>query len=355
MQTKLVYVLTCAEEATYIEQALMSVWSARSHNEDAYIVLLVDDKTNELLVDKRSEILQYIREKIVIEFADSSLSMMYRSRYIKTQVRELVDGNFLFIDSDTIINNTLVEIDNISFDVAAVPESNLPIERFHPMLYQPMCENANKIGWKYEGEEYYFSSGVIYVKDTPDTHRLFKLWHKYWKEGLEKGISIDQPSLARANIECGHIIQKIDNKWNCIMFTYPRKAQSAYILHYASYRNMSFLFTKRVLQYIKENGLTEYIKKYILDSTSSYIPFKSSFYHYNFSDFYKRYKLLVKGISDYSLNIDNSFIDYKRKNIVYKLLKNKFYRLATITLLILSFKNVRLNKNYIYTENICSK
>ena len=139
------------------------------------------------------------------------------------------------------------------------------------------------------------------------------------------------------------------------MFTYPRWAKDANILHYASYRNMSFLFSYRVLNYIKNNGLTEYIKTYILDSTNSYIPFKSNFYHYNFSDYYKRYKLLLKGIKDYSLNIDDSFIDYKPKNIVYKLLKNKFYKLAIITLLILSFKNVRLNKNYKYTENICSR
>ena len=64
MKTKLVYVLTCAPEATYIEQALISIWSARYHNLDAHIVLLVDDKTNELLVGKRAEVLVYITEKV---------------------------------------------------------------------------------------------------------------------------------------------------------------------------------------------------------------------------------------------------------------------------------------------------
>ena len=62
MQTKLVYVLTCAPEATYIEQALISIWSARYHNPDAHIVLLVDDLTNQLLVGKRAEVLEYITE-----------------------------------------------------------------------------------------------------------------------------------------------------------------------------------------------------------------------------------------------------------------------------------------------------
>ena len=49
MKTKLVYVLTCEPEATYIEQALMAVWSARYWNPDAHIVLLTDNKTSALL------------------------------------------------------------------------------------------------------------------------------------------------------------------------------------------------------------------------------------------------------------------------------------------------------------------
>ena len=64
MVTKLVYVLTCSPEKHYIEQALIAVFSARHWNPDAYIVLLVDDKTDALLVGKRSELLDYVSEKI---------------------------------------------------------------------------------------------------------------------------------------------------------------------------------------------------------------------------------------------------------------------------------------------------
>jgi lipopolysaccharide biosynthesis glycosyltransferase len=355
MQTKLVYVLTCAPEATYIEQALISIWSARYHNPDAHIVLLVDDKTNELLVGKRAEVLGYVTEKVVIPFEDANASMMYRSRWIKTQVRQLVNGDLLFIDCDTIVNKSLEEIDEIEAEAAAVPESNLPIADFHPSLYESMEENAKKIGWNIAGEEYYYSSGVIYVKDTPMAHKMFQLWHQYWIQGGQIGINIDQPSLAKANIECGHLIERIDNKWNCIMFTYPRWAKNAYILHYAAYRNMSFLFSKRVLKYIREYGLIDYLRSYIIDSTASYIPFNSEFYHYSLKDYRSRFRILYKGIRDYAEHIDATFEDYSPKNIVYKLLRGKWYRLATIVLLLLSYRRVRLNKNYKYTENICSK
>lgn len=355
MKTKLVYVLTCAEEGTYIEQALISAYSARYHNPDAHIVLIVDDKTNELLVGMRAEVLEYITEKIVIPFEDTTLMPMYRSRYIKTQVRELVAGDLLFIDSDTVINQSLEEIDQCPYDVAAVPESNLQISEFHPDIYKKMCESADKLRWNYVGEEYYFSSGVIYAKDTPKAHQLFQLWHQYWQEGLNLEVRIDQPSLAKANIECGHVIQLIDNHWNCIMFTYPRMAKEAYILHFAAYRNMSFLFSKRVLGYIKENGLTEYVKDYIKHPCNSYIPFDSEFYHYKLKDYIKCYNILEKGVKNYAMYIDATFADYSPKNVVYKFLRSGFYKLAITTLLILKWRRTRLNKKYKCIENICAK
>lgn len=355
MKTKLVYVLTCAPEATYIEQALISIWSARYHNPDAHIVLLVDDKTNELLAGKRAEVLESLTEKVVIPFEDERTTMMYRSRWIKTQVRQLVKGDLFFIDCDTIINHSLEELDTIKCEVGAVCESNLPIDQFCMPLYQPMCANAHTIGWNPEGEQFYFSSGVIYAKDTPATHHLFKLWHQYWQEGLEKGINIDQPSLAKANIECEHIIQRIEDKWNCIMFTYPRWTREANILHFAAYRNMSFLFSKRVLRYIKDNGLTEYIKDYIIHPTNSYIPFDSEFYHYGLKDYVARFRLLHRGIKDYAHHIDPTFEDYTSKNIVSKLLKGRMYLLAGIALILAKWKRIQLSKKYKYTENICAK
>lgn len=355
MKTKLVYVLTCALDATYIEQALISIWSARYHNPDAQILLLIDDKTDELLIGTRGELLDYISKKIVVPFEDTTLTPMYRSRYIKTRVRSWVEGDFLFIDSDTIINGSLAEIDDYPYDEAAVMESNLPISQFHPSLYAYMAENACKIGWNPEEEQYYFSSGVIYAKDTPIAHALFEKWHSNWLQGLSFGVRIDQPSLAKANIECGRVIRPIDNKWNCIMFTNPRLAKEALIMHFAAYRNMSFLFSKRVLGYIKENGLTDYIKYYILHPTQSYIPFDSEFYHYQLMDYIKCFRILTQGVREYAKFIDTTFADYTTKNIVYKLLQKRLYTFAVVILVLLKWKKTRLNKKYKYTENICAR
>lgn len=249
MKTKLVYVLTCAPEATYIEQALMAVWSARYHNPDAHIVLIVDDKTDVLLTGKRAEILNYISEKIVIPFEDESLTPMYRSRWIKTQVRELISGDFLFVDCDTICCRSLAEVDDFTCEVGAVGDDNTLFQE--NAFKASTCKNAAPI-CDLSNEQYYFSSGVLFCQDTRAVHELFALWHKYWRDGVDKGINIDQPAFAKANIVIGHIIQSIDNVYNCVLYTQNSYLADAVILHVSRFPQMSFLFKPKALAVLRE-------------------------------------------------------------------------------------------------------
>jgi hypothetical protein len=196
MNTKLVYVLTSAPEQNYIEQALLSVFTARYYNPDACIVLITDDRTNELLKGQRGEILDYISEKIVVPLPEE-MSAMLRSRQLKTSVRNFIEGDFLFIDCDTLITRSLNEIDNCLFEIGAVLESHLPIALFINSLYEKVDKNATLLGWSIQNEKNYFSSGVIYVKDTPNNQLFYEKWNCLWKEGVKKEVMIDQPSLQK--------------------------------------------------------------------------------------------------------------------------------------------------------------
>lgn len=284
MKTKLVYVLTCAPEATYIEQALMAVFSARHWNPDARIVLMVDDKTDALLTGKRGEILNYISEKIVVPFEDESLTPMYRSRWIKTQVRQLIKCDFLFVDSDTICQRPLSDIDNFDCEVGAVLESHLPVCEFNKSLYRGAKELNAKIGVDIDAEKLYYSSGVLLVRDTKKTHKLYDLWHQSWKKGNDIGLKIDQPSLAKANREMGHIIQQIPDSYNRILFTETSGTRVAHILHIAAYRNPSVLFENKTLAYIQEHGLTGSLKDLILHPCRSFRPFDYEILHSSFME-----------------------------------------------------------------------
>lgn len=333
MKTKLVYVLTCAPEATYIEQALMAVFSARHWNPDAHIVLMVDDKTDALLTGKRGEILNYISEKIVVPFEDESLTPMFRSRWIKTQVRQLIKGDFLFVDCDTICQRKLYDIDSFDCEVGAVLESHLPVSEFCDALHRS-AQNANEIiGVDIDAEKLYYSSGVLLVKDTRKTYKLYELWHQYWMEGNEIGLKIDQPSLAKANREMGHIIQQIPDSYNCILFTRPPFVREAHILHIAAYQNPSFLFTNKVLNYVKENGIgNEWLQKMILNPCATMMPFDYNLKHSTCKERHLWRRELTDIWREYGKNIDSKYTDFPmpssmRKYVVW-LLQHKMVAIA---------------------------
>lgn len=284
LNTKLVYVLTCSQEGSYIEQALMSIWSARYHNPDAHIVLLTDDRTDGLLVGAREGLTDYISEKIVVPFEDADASMKYRSRWIKTSVRKLVDGDFLFIDCDTVICRSLEGVDAFDCDLGAVWESHLKVDDYCVSLRNEAVKATQKIGVDLIAEEEYFSSGVLFVKDNPVTHRFYELWHQYWEEGAGMGLSIDQPSMAKANRDMGHVIKRIPDTYNCIVFTRNTFIDQAHILHIASYHNPSFLFSDKVLDLIKREGLTDWIRDFIIRPCDTMLPFDYTVRHSSIKD-----------------------------------------------------------------------
>lgn len=359
MNTKLVYVLTCSEQGSYIEQALMAVFSARHWNPDAHIVLIVDNLTDKLLSGRRAEILLYVSEKIVISFEDDSLSMTYRSRFIKTSVRRIIAGDFLFVDSDTITQRSISDIDSLQCEVGAVLESHLKVKEFCDALFNLHQKRARLIGVDLNEEEYYFSSGVIFVKDSFAAHNLYDKWFRFWNESCGKGLSVDQPALSKANREVAHIIERIPDVYNCVIFTQPQFTSEAYILHFSSYQNPSFLFTNKVLDYIRENGINnKWIKHSVLNPCSSFLPFDYQISHsthkqrrkwrYDFSSFLKGYREFI----------DPSFEDFSMQSrlrpIVIWFLSNKMINTGVSIWFIWKQIHLALKGNTI-SDNICRK
>jgi hypothetical protein len=359
MKTKLVYVLTSSPEKNYPEQALLSVFTARHYNPEAHIILIVDNVTDTIFVGKRAQILGLISEKIVVPI-DESMTMMNKSRWIKTNVRNLVNGDFLFIDCDTIITQSLAEIDDCKYPVAAVPESHLPIKRFNRFLYEKVKELSTKIGWNINEEEFYFSSGVIYVKDIPENYKLYELWHTYWKEGCEIGISIDQPAFAKANIAMNRPVKILEGIWNCVMYTHVEFAYSSKILHFCSFRNMSYIFEDRFLSKVKQEGIIDngFVVFSALNPYKTFIPFDNIIYTYKTKDFIRLFFDIRKISKLIYKNLESDYNDYLGKTRVEKNVKFLFHKklFTTGALVLVSYKfyKVKLNKKYSYVSNTCA-
>lgn len=359
MKTKLVYVLTCAPEGHYIEMALMSVWSARHWNPDAHIVLIADDLTDKLLVGKRAEILDHIAEKIVVPFEDDSLSMAYRSRWIKTTVRQLVDGDILYIDCDTIICKSLEDVDNFSCEVGAVPDAMLPVNEFCSSMLKKDMKRCAAIGVDLLQEKYYYCGGVIYAKDTPLAHKFYKLWHKYWKQSFAIQMLADQPGLCKANIECNHIFQRIPDTYDVIAYTHNRLFHEPHILHFASHRIASYLGSKQIFGYLKKNGLANvWLQESILHPDCTFFPFDNEIYSSSARDRRIWARQRTEYAKGYGQFIDDTFSDVRIPSRFHRIIHHCFikkrYYLGVWLWLTWRYFHMHLThfKNY---ENKCQK
>lgn len=263
MRTKIVYVLTSTPKDHYTEQLLLSLHSLRKFNPDAYVILLTEQVTASSLINDRSTVLEFVSECKIIDVPEK-FDMLRKSRQLKTTMREHVQGDFLYIDCDTIITASLAEIDNVESVMAGVPDYHYDTIGD---VYDPsgIMEPCSSFGLETNPSMTYINGGVLFVKDKEITHHLFSLWNKYWLNGLNKGVALDQPSLTKANYELDCPISILDGIWNCQM---PGKflpyLHNAKILHYFSIKGEQadnvFKICFEVESFwrdIKSNGLTK--------------------------------------------------------------------------------------------------
>jgi hypothetical protein len=254
---KYLYVLTSDNQDLYYEQGLLSITSLRDKMPDAYISLLVDNKTADSLKNKRTHIHTIIDEYKIITIPDG-FTKMQCSRWLKTSMRQHIDGDFLYIDCDTIISSDLATVSNLNINIGAVLNSHCLLEhdfyKHEAMAYDKQLEfTSTTISNRY------FNGGVVYCRDTPECHAFFYEWHKLWQYSVSKNINMDQPSFNQANIYNNYIISELDGKWNCqIAYGGVPYLVNAKIIHYfggiGREEKPYLLANLHIFEQIKEHG-----------------------------------------------------------------------------------------------------
>lgn len=275
MKTKIVYCLVSDNDDYFYERLLISLHSLRKHNPNAVVEVVCDNITFATLKDKRSGVFDYDIHVNSVETL-GEWGKKERSRYIKTNLRKLVKGDYLFIDSDTVICSSLDCVDDISFDVAAVYDSH--VERSLPKLSQVrhdserwVWKEAQKAGVDVEGL-WHFNSGVMYVKDTEKAHELYDGWHDNYKKLLAHEVKIDQLSLLLTNHQMNNIISPLDAAMNCqVSFGDGRKKVSdAKIIHYFPGQQKTILSSSWIMDPIKESGKININIQHIIDEPEKF-------------------------------------------------------------------------------------
>lgn len=241
MNTKIVYTVVGGEKDYYLPQAMVAVYTARKNNPEAEILLVVDQDTNDVIEKELNNIRNYLN-KVIVVTTPSNMPKMHRSRFLKTSLRQNIEGDFLYIDTDTVVCEDLSEIDSVDADIAAVLDRHYLISE-HPLI-GGIEQNISSVGLTIDDlRDKYFNGGVMLVRDTPISHRLFKSWHHNWDKSRQNSRGIDQPPLALANKQCGYPIKELDGVWNCQLCD----------------NFINYLFEAKVLHYFASNGRSPYL------------------------------------------------------------------------------------------------
>lgn len=258
-QITLLYVLVSSPEDIYLEQAYVSMYSAKKYMPSCHIILVTDRKTEKSLTGIRKEELKYADEIVVVDL-DFDIPAKKRSRILKTNTRNYVAGDFIFVDCDTIIVRDFSSIKLPQSDISACQDSHSSFDR-NP--YRAMCiDHVKKLGLDIATESVYFNSGILCVKDTPFARKFFKIWQENYLKGYEKGVSMDQPSFCQTNIQLGRPVEMLPDTWNCELKHGIKYLKDALIVHYlctnpsrGDNRQFFVLNERSLLERIKRDGL----------------------------------------------------------------------------------------------------
>ena len=258
MKTKIVYVLVSQETDYYYEMLLLSLYSLRLYHpkKDAEVEVVMDEDTYQRLVDKKAEMLNDVTPIVVP--IPPEYTVMQRSRYLKTQLRKFVKGDFLYIDCDTLICESLADIDKMETNIAMVADADGEVKKQTPYAIE-LCKRA---GFQNVNNQPYFNGGVIFAKDNTCVHLFFEKWYHLWRKSLSNGVPQDQPALCQANIDLNYSISELSEIWNSQMgYVSEVGLNKSKILHYFSHQKtiMRLMVFESVRKGFQTNALGELI------------------------------------------------------------------------------------------------
>jgi len=278
MKTKIVYCIVSDSTDYYYEQLLISLFSLRKHSPKAYVEVLCDDVTYSTFTGERAKLFEYCDIVTHIQAPDG-WKKIERSRYLKTNLRNLTKGDYLFIDTDTVICRPLDAVDDLTCDLGAVydvhleraVEDSLSTYSERWLNQHAMMAKVDVFGM------HHFNSGVLYAKDNTATHLFYERWNNLYQEFLKSGVKIDQLSFAVANHDSGNLIEPLCGTFNCQVHTQLAKRfiDEAHIIHYICNCDNFIITSPWLLDVIKETGTIPITVRRIINNPVEFFNHRS--------------------------------------------------------------------------------
>lgn len=236
MSLKIVYAVTSSGKDAYSVMTRISVASVRLFCPDARVMVACDQESGLAMEQTRDPLLNEVNE--VMEVRTPAGNASYRNRHVKTRLRTLVEGEFLFMDSDTIVRGDLSALAGIEADIAAAP--NHSANCFAEQIWDEDRAYLDIMDWAVA--KTYYNGGFIFYRDTAAARALGFEWHDRWAAGFtQTGRANDQPALNASIAALNIRVEELPHRYNA-QFTMNRSAASeALVWHYYS--------TDRTLQF----------------------------------------------------------------------------------------------------------
>ena len=247
---KAVYAVVAVPGSPFLNWAAASAYVAKNVSGLSSASLCTDQSTLDLAKATNHHILKVFDEIAVV--ADFKGTARERSRWVKTQVRSMVDGDLLFIDADAVPVGSLAEMftheKDFALTLAEAPFSAIA------SWYVPA---AAKLAWKID-HHYHYTSGVFFLKDSARTREFGAAWNRKWMEWRtidNSGVLADQPAFNSAVFETSLKTLTLPAKFNLFLNTASRGYQDARMFHYpASTRRTRFSLLETLSQQLAQTG-----------------------------------------------------------------------------------------------------
>ncbi|MEI6860922.1 MAG: glycosyltransferase [Verrucomicrobiota bacterium] len=228
-----VYALTSEGGDAYAAMTRLSLASLRLSNPDCNVTLVCDRQTHAALTKTRDRLLDEADEVLAQDTPPGDAQ--YRNRFLKTSLRKMLSGAFLFLDSDTLIRGRLDEIFTYTADLAAA--LNHSADEPARQRWQADSQALLALGWP-TCPDRYFNSGVIFFNDTAGARTCAESLHQKWLQSCDRlNRSRDQPAFNAALHETGPRLAVLPHRFNAQFRTNPSVADDAVIWHYYASTN----------------------------------------------------------------------------------------------------------------------
>jgi len=249
------YAIATGGNRLYADLVTISALSVRRIYPGCKITVLTDDKSlpnisNELqqLADAGAQI------RSLGKFDGNA---RYRSRFVKTQVRNALDGDLLYLDADTAV---VREFDDL-FDCTAPFSAAIDRNRAHPAGGFPdwVTADFDRLGWRHP-TRLYLNAGVIFWRDCAAARALGKLWHENWlRYSATVNNPADQPAFNHSIASLGLEPKILLDEFNARVGVSPDFAKGARIYHLLSGdERANGTFIDRLLTDYRESGQVDF-------------------------------------------------------------------------------------------------